>query len=149
MVSPATSFPHPFPAVHRKPSLFYDAYARFDARQHALAGRPLARGTWSSVIARTVIRRTGSILVQVSALESPMRTEVDLTKLTPRQCEVLTALARRLSKSEVVRLLQIAEATTPSAVAISEATMLAILDRAKAVIEDGSASKPPEAPGSR
>ena len=65
-----------------------------------------------------------------------MRTEVDLTKLTPRQREVLTVIARRLSEGEVVRLLQIAEATTPSAVAISEATMLAILDRAKAVIEE-------------
>jgi hypothetical protein len=49
---------------------------------------------------------------------------------------VLTAIARRPSKSEVVRLLQIAEATTPSAVAISEGTMLAILDRAEAVIEE-------------
>jgi FixJ family two-component response regulator len=65
-----------------------------------------------------------------------MHTEVDLTKLTPRQREVLTAIAWRLPKSEVVRLLQIAEATTPSAVAISEGTMLAILDRAEAVIEE-------------
>ncbi|MGA7449958.1 MAG: hypothetical protein WBW73_01320 [Rhodoplanes sp.] len=55
-----------------------------------------------------------------------MRTDVDLTRLTPRQREVLTALARRLSKNEVVRLLQIVKATTPSAV----------LDRAKAVIEE-------------
>ena len=44
-----------------------------------------------------------------------MRTEVDLTKLTPYQREVLTALVRRLSKNEVVRLLQIIEATTRSA----------------------------------
>jgi hypothetical protein len=44
-----------------------------------------------------------------------MRTEVDLTKLTPYQREVLTALVRRLSKNEVVRLLQVVEATTPSA----------------------------------
>ena len=62
-----------------------------------------------------------------------MRTEVDLTKLTPYQREVLTALVRQLSRNEFMRLLQIAEATTPSAVAISEATMQAILDRAKAV----------------
>lgn len=36
-----------------------------------------------------------------------MRTEVDLTKLTPYQREVLTALVRPLSKNDVVRLLQI------------------------------------------
>jgi DNA-binding NarL/FixJ family response regulator len=65
-----------------------------------------------------------------------MRTEVDLTRLTPRQREVLTALARRLSKNEVERLLQIVEATIPSAGVISEATKRAILDRAKAVIEE-------------
>ena len=64
-----------------------------------------------------------------------MRTEVDLTKLTPRQREVLTALVRPLSKNEVMRLLQIVEATIPSAGGISEATKQAILDRAKAVIE--------------
>ena len=44
-----------------------------------------------------------------------MRTEVDLTKLTPCQREVLTALVRPLSKNEVVQLLQIVEATIPSA----------------------------------
>ena len=65
-----------------------------------------------------------------------MRTEVDLAKLTPYQREVLTALARRLSKKEVERLLQIVEATIPSAGVISEATKQAILDRAKAVIEE-------------
>ena len=63
-----------------------------------------------------------------------MRTEVDLTKLTPRQREVLTALVQPSAKSEVVRLLQIVEATIPSAGVISEATKQAILDRAKAVI---------------
>ncbi|MGA7881038.1 MAG: hypothetical protein WCD63_09250 [Terrimicrobiaceae bacterium] len=63
-----------------------------------------------------------------------MRTEVDLTKLTPYQREVLTALVRPLSKNEVTRLLQIVEATIPSAGVISEATKQAILDRAKAVI---------------
>ena len=61
-----------------------------------------------------------------------MRTEVDLTKLTPYQREVLTALVRPLSKNEPMRLLQIVEATT----VISEATKQAILDRAKAVIEE-------------
>ena len=65
-----------------------------------------------------------------------MRTEVDLTKLTPRQREVLTALVRRLSKSEAARLLQVVEATTRSARGISEATKRAVLDRAKAVIEE-------------
>ena len=65
-----------------------------------------------------------------------MRTEVDFAKLTPYQREVLTALARRLSKKEVERLLQIVEATIPSAGVISEATKQAILDRAKAVIEE-------------
>jgi hypothetical protein len=65
-----------------------------------------------------------------------MRTEVDLTKLTPYQREVLTALVRRLSKNEVVRLLQIVEATTPSAGVFSEATKQAILRRAEAVIEE-------------
>jgi DNA-binding NarL/FixJ family response regulator len=79
---------------------------------------------------------TGSILVEASAQESPMRTEVDLTKLTPYQREVLTALARRLSKNEVVRLLQIVEATTPSAGVFSEATKQAILDRVEAVIDE-------------
>ena len=63
-----------------------------------------------------------------------MRTEVDLTKLTPYQREVLTALVQPPAKNEVVRLLQIVEATMPSAGAISEATKQAILDRAKAVI---------------
>jgi hypothetical protein len=58
---------------------------------------------------------TGSILVQASAQEGPMRTEVDLTKLTPYQREVLTAFVRPLSKNEVVQLLQIVEATIPSA----------------------------------
>ena len=38
-----------------------------------------------------------------------MRTEVDLTKLTPYQREVLTALVRPPSKNGVVRLLQIVE----------------------------------------
>ena len=64
-----------------------------------------------------------------------MRTEVDLTKLTPRQREVLTALARRLSKSEVEQLLHLVQVTTPSDGAMSEATKQAILNRAKAVIE--------------
>ena len=64
-----------------------------------------------------------------------MRTEVDLTKLTPYQREVLTALVRPLSKNEVVQLLQIVEATIPSAGVFSEATKQAILDRAKAVME--------------
>ena len=63
-----------------------------------------------------------------------MCTEVDLTKLTPYQREVLIAFVRPLSKNEVVRLLQIVEATIPSAGVISEATKQAILDRAKAVI---------------
>ena len=65
-----------------------------------------------------------------------MRTEVDLTKLTPHQREVLTDLVQRLSKNEVVRLLQIVEATTPSAGVFSEATKQAILDRAEAVVEE-------------
>jgi len=65
-----------------------------------------------------------------------MHTEVDLTKLTPYQREVLTALVQPLSRNELMRLLQIAEATTSSAGAISEATKQAILDRAKAVIEE-------------
>ena len=38
-------------------------------------------------------------------------TDVDFTKLTPCQREVLTALARRLSTNEVERLLHVAEAT--------------------------------------
>ena len=74
-----------------------------------------------------------------------MRTEVDLTKLTPRQREVLTALVRPPSKNGVVRLLQIVEATIPSA--ISKATKQAILDRAKAVIEELECDTPPEAGG--
>ena len=65
-----------------------------------------------------------------------MHTKVDLTKLTPYQREVLTALVRPLSRNELMRLLQIAEATTSSARAISEATKQAVLDRAKAVIEE-------------
>ena len=64
-----------------------------------------------------------------------MRTEVDLAKLTPYQREVLTALARRLSKNEVVRLLHLAEATTRSGGVISEAVKHAV-DRAKALIEE-------------
>ncbi len=63
-----------------------------------------------------------------------MHTEVDLTKLTPYQREVLTALVRLLSRNDFMRLLQIADAMTPSAGAISEATKQAVLDRAKAVI---------------
>ena len=51
-----------------------------------------------------------------------MRTEVDFTKLTPYQREVLTALARRLSKNEAKRFLQIAEATTRSGGVITKAT---------------------------
>ncbi|MFY9696888.1 MAG: hypothetical protein WAK34_00935 [Rhodoplanes sp.] len=65
-----------------------------------------------------------------------MRTEVDLTKLTPYQREVLTALVRPLSKNEVIRLTQIVEATMPSAGRISEAMKQAILGRVKAVIEE-------------
>jgi hypothetical protein len=66
-----------------------------------------------------------------------MRTEVDLTRLTPGQREVLTALARRLSKNEVERLLlHLAEATTCSGEVISKAAKQAILDRAKAVTEE-------------
>ena len=64
-----------------------------------------------------------------------MRTEVDLTKLTPHQREVLTALVRRLSKNEVVRLSQIIEATTHSAGVIREPTKQAVFERVKAVIE--------------
>ena len=63
-----------------------------------------------------------------------MRTEVDLTKLTPYQREVLTILARRLSKNEVERLVQIVEAATRSDVVISEAVKQAV-DRAKTVID--------------
>jgi DNA-binding NarL/FixJ family response regulator len=40
-----------------------------------------------------------------------IKTEADLARLTHRQREVLTALARRLSNNEVARLLHIAEAT--------------------------------------
>jgi hypothetical protein len=65
-----------------------------------------------------------------------MRTEVNLTKLTPYQRDVLTAFVRPLSKNEVVRLLQIVEATIPSAGGFSEATKQAILDRAGAVIAE-------------
>ncbi|MFY9736732.1 MAG: hypothetical protein WAL02_16625 [Rhodoplanes sp.] len=65
-----------------------------------------------------------------------MRTEVDLTKLTSRQREVLTALVWPLSKNEFVRLLQIVEAKIPSAGGFSEATKQAVLHRAKAVIEE-------------
>jgi hypothetical protein len=65
-----------------------------------------------------------------------MRTEVDLTKLTPYQREVLTALVRPLSKNDVMRLVQIVEATLPSAGRISEVMKQAILDRAEAVIEE-------------
>ena len=71
-----------------------------------------------------------------------MRTEVDLTKLTPYQREVLTALVRPPSKNGLVQLLQIVEATIPSAGVISEATKQVILDRAKAVIEVLGASTP-------
>jgi hypothetical protein len=49
---------------------------------------------------------------------------------------VLTALVRPLSKNEVVRLLQIVEATIPSAGVIGEAMKQAVLDRAQAVIEE-------------
>lgn len=76
-----------------------------------------------------------------------MRTEIDLTELTAYQREVPTALVRRVSKNEVVRLLQIVEATR-SAGGIREATMRVVLDRVNA-IEDWGASKPPETPGSR
>ena len=65
-----------------------------------------------------------------------MRTHVDLTKLTTYQREVLTAFVRSLSKNEVVRLLQIVEATIPSGGVITEAMKQAILDRARAVIEE-------------
>lgn len=65
-----------------------------------------------------------------------MRTEVDLTKLTPHQREVLTALVRRLSKNEVVRLLQIIEATTHSAGVIRKPTKQANFERVKAIIEE-------------
>ncbi|MGA8158142.1 MAG: hypothetical protein WB822_18455 [Rhodoplanes sp.] len=65
-----------------------------------------------------------------------MRTKVDLTKLTPYQREVLTALVRPLSKNDVMRLMQIVEATMPTAGRISEAMKQAILDRAKAVTEE-------------
>jgi FixJ family two-component response regulator len=41
-----------------------------------------------------------------------IKTEADLAKLTHRQREVLTLLARQLSNHEVARLLHIAEATT-------------------------------------
>jgi hypothetical protein len=41
-----------------------------------------------------------------------IKTEVDLTKPTPCQREVLTALARQLSNNEITRLLHIAEAIT-------------------------------------
>ena len=77
-----------------------------------------------------------------------MRTEINLTELTAYQREVLTAIVRRVSKNEVVRLLQIVEATTRSAGGIREATMRVVLDRVNA-IEDWGASKPPETPGSR
>jgi hypothetical protein len=40
-----------------------------------------------------------------------IKTEADLAKLTARQREVLTAIARQLSKEKVSQLLQIAEAT--------------------------------------
>jgi hypothetical protein len=77
-----------------------------------------------------------------------MRTEVDLTKLSPYQREVLTALVRRRSKNEVVRLLQIVEATAPSAGVFSEATKQAILFRVEAVIEELQRDCEPE-PGER
>ena len=61
-----------------------------------------------------------------------MHTEVDLTKLTSYQREMLTALVRPLSKNELMRLLQMVEVTT----GISEATKQAVLDHANAVIKE-------------
>ena len=41
-----------------------------------------------------------------------IKTEADLAKLTARQREVLTAIARQLSKDKVSQFLHVAEATT-------------------------------------
>ncbi|MFO1100169.1 MAG: hypothetical protein U1E81_18375 [Xanthobacteraceae bacterium] len=41
-----------------------------------------------------------------------IKTEADLAKLTARQREVLTAVVRQLSKDQVARFSQIAEAKT-------------------------------------
>ena len=48
----------------------------------------------------------------------------------------MTAFVQPMSKNEVVRLLQIVEAAIPSAGVFSEATKQAILDHAKAIIEE-------------
>ncbi|MFO1100097.1 MAG: hypothetical protein U1E81_17965 [Xanthobacteraceae bacterium] len=56
-----------------------------------------------------------------------MQTEVDLLKLSPHQREVLTALVRKLPKSEIARLLKIVEMVTPSPGVVSEATKQAVL----------------------
>ena len=40
-----------------------------------------------------------------------IKTEADLAKLTARQREVLTAIARQLSKAEISQFLDLAEAT--------------------------------------
>ena len=69
-----------------------------------------------------------------------MQTEVDLTRLTPRQREVLTSLARRLSKNEVERLLHLVETMTGSVGVISKAVKQAI-DRANAVIEESERNR--------
>jgi hypothetical protein len=70
-----------------------------------------------------------------------MRTEVDLTKLTPHQREVLTDLVRRLSKNEAVRLLQIVDATTRSAKRRSRPFSIVLKESSR----NWSASTPPEA----
>ena len=70
-----------------------------------------------------------------------MRIKVDLTKLTRRQREVLTALARRLSKNEIEQLV---EATTRSGGVIGEAVKQAV-DLLKQPSRNWSAGTPPKA----
>ena len=55
----------------------------------------------------------GDVLSSRSYRETlALSTEADVLKLTKRQCEVLTLLARGLSNKEIARALDIAEATT-------------------------------------
>ena len=111
-----------------------------DPRQHAVAGRLV--GTWPSVILRTVIRPPR---LDTRSTISPGGSDAHRGRFYethPYQREVLIALVRPLSKNEVTRLLQIVEATIPSAGVFSELTKQAILDRAEAIIEELSASPP-------
>jgi DNA-binding NarL/FixJ family response regulator len=94
----------------------------------AVAIRQVARGA-DALLAPAVVRR----LVERFVRHGPPASSVDLRELTPRELEVLTAMARGMSNAEIAVELSISETTVKTHVA-RVLMKLGVRDRVQAVV---------------